>query len=232
MNLILDLLIVAVVVLCAWIGKTRGFIRTIFGFLGSLISFFAASILARPVGNFLAEKFFSPAITRYFSALLSEQAQTEASKIDFSNLPEACNEVLVRFGITSEQIGNLVEQGATSGAQALEKVAEFVVTPVAMSVGFAVAFVVLFVFFAVLIRILVKALDLISRLPILNFSNRILGLAAGALWGLFLAVLLSALLRISEPGLQGSGVPFLQNIDLEKTYLIRFLSKIDFFGIA
>ena len=53
----------------------------------------------------------------------------------------------------------------------------------------------------------------------------------GAVWGLFLAVIVSGVMMYLEPMLQGSENEFLSAFDVERTYLIRFLSKIDLLGI-
>ncbi len=229
MNLICDLLLIAIVVLCAWIGKRRGFIKTFFGLVGSLLSWGLTALFFRPVGNFLSREFFSPALHRHFLHLLEQKAGSGEEHLEFSALPESCNEVLERYGVSAERIRDFAAEHAESGEQLAEKVADFVVDPIAGAIGNAVAFLVLFIVFTIAVRVLVKALDLISRLPILNFSNRFLGLAVGAVWGLVLAVLLSSLLALLEPGMRGSDYAFLQSFDLSRTFLVRFFNQIHIF---
>lgn len=230
MSFLFDLALVAVIVLFAFIGKKRGFIKSFFSFFGSLISFFLSTLLAHPVGDFLAEKLISPALERIFVSRLSE-AVGGASNVDFSDLSEAGRQVLSTFGISADEAASFVAAKADEvGESAVDALAAHVVAPISEAVGFALAFVLLFVIFSVVIRILVSVLNLIAKLPFLNFSNRTLGLLVGAVEGLFIAVLLSELLFLSEPYLQGSDMPVLSGISLTETYLARFLSGLGIFG--
>ena len=228
MNMIFDALILLVIILSAWIGKKRGFIKTFFDFFGSLISFILASVLAKPVGSFLSEKYFEPAVRRFFVDAFLEKAGTDAQSIDFSALPEPCKELLQRFQFSSADLEKVVSDTKETGADLLDRIASSVAGPIASAIGYAVAVFGLFLIFLFVLRLLVKLLDLIAKLPGLNFSNRSLGLLAGVALGLVLAVLLSSLIVLSEPLICKSEYAFLQSFDSKKTVLVRFFSSFDF----
>ena len=227
MNLIFDAGILLVIVLSAWIGKKRGFIKTFFSFFGSLISLILASVCAKPVGAFLSEKYFEPVIHRFFVDAFLTRAGTDAQNLDFSALPEPCKEFLQRFRVSSSDLEKIASDTKEKGADLLDRIAGTVAAPLASSIGYAVAFLGLFLIFLVVLRLLVKLLDLISKLPGLNFSNRVLGLLAGIALGLVLAVLLSSLIVLSEPLIQRSESAFLRDFDSQKTVLVRFFSSFD-----
>jgi len=230
MSVLFDLLLVAVIVLFAYIGKKRGFIKSFFSFFGSIISFFLSSLLAHPVGDFLSEKMISPALQNAFVNRFSD-AVGNSTSVDFSALPEAAKQVLSTFGITVSEAETIVlEASENMSGGAASVLAQHVVPPVANAVGFALSFVLLFVVFSVAIRVLVSVLNLISKLPFLNFSNKTLGLLVGVVEGLFISILLSELLRLSEPYLQGGDIPVLSGIHLVETYFARFLSGLGLFG--
>ncbi|MBR2634168.1 MAG: CvpA family protein [Clostridia bacterium] len=227
MNILCDLLIVAIVVLCAVVGKKQGFIKAFFGLFGSLISFVLASVIARPVGSFLGSRVISPVLKEYFSDVLTEAVGTAAEQIDFSQLPPACDEILRKFGTDTASIAAFLEAKSEGAGNTVGEVSSWVVEPLASGAGFALAFIVLFVAFLIAIRIAVRVLDLISKLPILNFSNHFLGLGMGLLWGLFLAVLLSSVLDLAAPLIQENSTAFFRNFDPEGTVLIKWLSRLD-----
>ncbi len=232
MNLILDLIILVVFLLCLWRGHKNGFIKSFFGLFGSIAAFILSSLLARPAGTFLGEKFISPVMEKYLLSALSERIGTAVENLDFGALPSSCDDILSHFGVTAESIKEmLASESATVGQSAVEQLSETVILPVSVSIGYAVAYIVLFIVLSVAIRIAVKALDLVSKLPVLNFSNKTLGILMGAVWGLFLATVFSCVLMYLEPMIQGSENEFLRAFDIEQTYLIRFLSKIDLLGI-
>lgn len=229
MNIILDLLILLVIVVSALIGKKRGFIRTFFSFFGSLISFVLSSVLARPVGSFLSEKWIEPAIRQYFMDSFLERAGSDAQGVDFAALPDACKELLQRFDFGEQDLAAFFAEAQEAGANTLERIASAVAEPISGSIGYAVALFVLFIVISLVVRVLVKALDLLSKLPFLNFSNHTLGLLAGIAWGVVLAVMLSSVLTLVEPMMQGSEIDFLQKFNSEKTFLVRFFSSFDIF---
>jgi len=232
MNLIFDLMILGVFLFCLWRGHKNGFIKSFFGFFGSIAAFLLSSFFAGPVGTFLGEKLISPVMEKYLLSSLSERLGTAAENLDFCALPSSCDDILSHFGVSAESIKEMISsESAAVGQSAVEQLSETVIRPVSVSIGYAVAYIVLFIILSIVIRIAVKALDLVSKLPILNFSNKTLGVLMGAVWGLFLAIIVSGVMMYLEPMLQGSENEFLSAFDVERTYLIRFLSKIDLLGI-
>ncbi len=228
MNLICDILIVGIVLAAAWIGKKRGLVKTFFNFFGSLIAFFTAFLLERPLAVFLDERIFRSALVKQFLSAVESAAQKTVSELDFAALPESVSEVLARFGTDSESVRSLV-LSAGEGSLA-EKVATGIVSPISAVLSGVVAFVLLFVLASVLIRVLERAFNLVARLPVLNFSNRFLGLFCGVVWGLFLAFLFACAMQRLAPALQGSENQFLQSFDPEKTVLLRWFSAVNLLG--
>ena len=55
MTIIFDLIPILLIALCAILGRKRGFIRTFFGFFGSLIGFIVTSLYAPMLGKFVTE---------------------------------------------------------------------------------------------------------------------------------------------------------------------------------
>jgi len=232
MNWIADLSVLLMIASAALIGRKNGFIKTFFSFFGSLISFVVASVLARPTGVFIGERFFAPVLKNKVIAAFLEGAQDRLEQIDFSSLPDSYQSLLARFGVDFDEVHSFVSGlASSSGEETAEKVAVWIVDPIAEMAGIALMFVLLFIGTSLAVRLAVKALDLIARLPILNFSNHLLGLALGAAWGILLAFVFSGVLNLLEPTLQGSESLFLSAFDVEKTILVRFFTQFDLFGI-
>ncbi len=227
MNLLADFFIILIIILCALIGKKRGFIKTFFGFFGNVAAFILSSVFSKPVGTFLSSKVFYPFFKNYFLDSLKENLGDSA--LDFVALPEEAEAILSRFGTGTEEIRAYLDQISPSAEETTEVVSQWILEPIATSIGVAVAFLLLFVVLTVAIRILVKVLDLISKLPLLNVSNCFLGLLAGVLQGAFLAVLIANVLTLVEPALAGAENEFLRSFHMENTYLARYLAKLDLF---
>ena len=232
MNLICDGLIVAVVILCAVIGRKRGFIKTFFGLFENIVSFLIALFLARPVGNFLSERVVSPAMEKLFVRTIAQKAGVAAENVDWFHLPDACLEFLKRFGVSLDFVRETATQKAgETGEKVAYSVASAATAPVAAAIGYAAAFILLFVACLLLVKLIIKLLDLAARLPGLKFSNRLLGLLIGAVQGVFLAYLLAVLLVHIAPGLQSADASFLRQFDPDQTVVIRFLNRFDFFSL-
>ncbi len=172
MNILLDLLVILIVVLFAFVGKTKGFVKTFFGFFGSIISFIFASVFAKPIGTFLSEKAIFPVLKKYFLATLSEKAGEKIHTFDYQSLSETAKEFLLRFQISEEKVQSFSISAQDSFAEAGEKMAETVLTPFSESIGYAIAYITLFIVFSIAIRILVKVFNLFDKLPIIRFSNQ------------------------------------------------------------
>ncbi len=229
MNIIWDLILIGIIVLFAFIGKIRGFVKTFFSFFGSVISFVLASVFARPLGLFLSEKAILPVLKKYFITVFTEKAGEEMQKFDFYSLSESSRELLLRFQISEEKLDAFSVNAEDTILSAAEKMADSVLTPVAESLGYALSYILLFILLSFAIRILVKVFNLVDKLPIIHFSNHFLGLLVGILWGLFIAFLVSNLLALVEPMFFDSKFDLLRNFNMEKTYLVRWLSTADVF---
>lgn len=233
MNLLCDLLIVVVLGVSIYLGKKNGMIKTFFGFFGSIIAFVLTAVFARPFGSFLTEKVFYPFFKNRFLDSLSDSTGQSASSLDFLDLPESARKVLSGFGVETEKLTDYVKSiPETVEESVTESVGRFVVMPIAEAVGYACAFLALFIVFSILIRIVVRLLDLVAKLPVLNFANTVLGVVAGAVQGVFFAMVIASLLVVAAPALQGSESELLNSFDPENTFLLRFFAQFDWIRSA
>ncbi len=229
-NILVDVILVLIVFLCAFIGKIRGFIKTFFGFFGSLISFIVSSLLARPIGMFLSEKVFFPIIKGVIRSRVETAMTGSLNVSDFLSAVEDAPSVLEKIGVKWEDLLRHIEGQPFDSAQELaESAFDYIARPIASSVGHITAFVALFIVLSIAVKLLVKVLDLISKVPFLNFSNRFLGFAVGALWGVLIAMIVSSVLVLAVPALQSSPQSFLAALDPNKTYVLKFLNQLSLF---
>ena len=230
MNIILDLIVLGLIVLFAWLGKTRGFVKTVFSFFGSLLSFLLASFFAKPIGAFVSEKALFPAMKAYFVKVFTENIEFPDSLFDFSQLSESSKAILENFQITEDKLSQFSIQAEDSFVTGINKMADSVLAPISEAVAYAISYFVLFLLFSLAIKILVRVFNLFDKLPLIHFSNHFFGLIVGLLWGLLIAFLVSNLLSLVEPMLFDGTGSFWNQIDLDKTILIKWFSSGDFFS--
>lgn len=226
--ILFDTVIVALIAGFALAGLSRGFAKTFFGLFGFLIAIVLALFLAAPLAAFLQEHVFEPALTSFFLKRLSEETMQSADKIDFSALPEGGLTLFSRFGVSAESLAEqLVTAGRTAGMELARSLAETAVSRAAQTLSHAVAFFSIFALSSILIAIVTRVLDLVAKVPGLKFMNRVFGLLTGAAEGLALAYVFARVLVLLEPSLRGSGITWLCDFSVEKTFLVRLLAGWD-----
>ncbi len=225
--LLFDLVALAIIVCCAAIGYSRGFIKTFFGLFGFVIAIVLALLLAAPLAEFLREKLIEPALSSLFLDKLSKETMQSPAEVDFSALPAGALALFSRFGISPEALANrILEAGTNMGQELARSLAEAAVSRAAVTLSHAVAFISVFVLSSVVIKILTRVLDLVAKVPGLHFSNRVFGLLAGIGEGLALAYVYAHVLALLQPTMQGSDIAWLNHFSVESTYLVRFLSGV------
>lgn len=196
--IIFDFLIVLIVLISTLLGRHRGFILTLCGFLAIFVALIGSAVLT----NLLAGPISHLALP-YVENALTSAIQSAAGEASFS--AEAA------ITVTAEQVVSVMGEydllkGLAAGvAQAVEQGAVDVTLDAAHAVALFLAVqltrLVMFpVFFLLLMlawTVLSHALDLAFRLPGLNFLNRTAGLLLGFARGVLLAYGMCWLLKDS-----------------------------------
>ena len=219
-----DILIVAVLFLFLWKGWKRGLMYMLCGFL----AFFVALAGAVLISNALAEpvaRAIEPAVARGIHGALSKTIQHVPpvdGKLDVEGLlgeipldqaVAALKESALYQGIASA-FQSAAEKGlADAAARTTAALAHYAAVQIARIVIFVVAFL------AVLIawKLVSRALDLVTRLPVLNGMNRFGGAAVSLVMGTLYMAAAIWLLKDS----------FLTPEMVENTYLLRIFSSLE-----
>ena len=184
----LDLLVIGILAFCVYIGVWRGFVRTVFGFANFILAIFLTNMLYPHVGRFLRN------IDGFFDALslavrdsmgldaaiydATVYAGGRAAEMQFIRdlpLPAFFLEALIE----NHNAGIHAAIGATGFA---DYIAGFLTGIVINIISMVIVFVI--VYFGLML--LVRLLNIITKLPVLNTLNKLLGGAVGAIWGILL----------------------------------------------
>lgn len=213
--LILDIAIALIALGFLLGGLKLGFVRTLFSLLAVFVAFFAALFLSKmltpPVTQLLSPHVL-PAIIQKLEGVPTPPPETALSPADALSL-------LQGIGLPESWSDTLAAQSAKEAELAPgSSPAQLLASHLLRIILSAVLFVLCFLLVLLLWRILARSLDLVARLPVLNFFNRLLG---GAL-GLCKAVLVLFLLRWLLVDLLGVISPML----LEQTHSARLLGSL------
>ena len=224
--LIIDLIIAAILVICAIHGAWRGLVLSLCGLLAAVVAFAGAGFAAKHLSPMLAEALeprIAAAIELRLEAALPHTAYTPAQPD--GSVPQSPEEVplpgvldiLRDMGLYEaliDAVEDAVSQGMTAAAATA---AASVAAALAQSVAYLGIFILAFVLILLIWRLISGALDLVARLPGLRFLNR----TGGAILGLLKA---GILLFVAAWLVQylGNWIP---EEMVQKTWLLRFFMR-------
>ena len=218
--LVFDIAIVVILILFAWRGASRGFVLSLCGLLAVIVAFVGASFLA----GLLAPKVGAALEPRFAQAIeerLEEQFQQSVPEGDTAGLTEGENypmqdvlSVLRDMGLY-EDLVNTIDQAVQDGmTAAAANAAAAVAAAIAQSVAYTVIFTEAFVLILIAWTIFSHAVDLVAKLPGLNFLNKTGGAVMGLVKGVIILFLAAWLIQYS-----GKLIP---EETVQQTHLLRF----------
>lgn len=185
----------ALIVIYALKGRHDGFIKTVFSIFSIIIALVVTAAVSPYVSRMLQnnEKLMAQitiAIENTFDweeekEEKEEKASSQEEMIDSLKLPGAITNAL-RENNNSEAYKVL----------AVKTFSQYISRYLAGIILNAAAFILVFILTAVILSILAKALDILSRLPIINGLNKTAGLLVGILNGLIMLWILCIILTV------------------------------------
>ena len=182
--IIIDFILATVLILFIWLGARRGFILTLCSLAAVIVALVGANLIADALAPKAAQA-IQPRLEQSIQESL-EQKALEVSAQDGLGVAEALAALREKGGLyewaadsladalkstpgVSESIAHQAAVAATAGAEQL-----------ARGIIFSIAFLLVLVIWTILSH----ALDLVSKLPVLDGINRTLGGVLGAVKGL------------------------------------------------
>lgn len=187
------LLIIVLVILSgnALIGMRVGFIKTVFSLCSLTVALVLTVWISPTVNDILKgnEKIFNTITSGVEKMLKFEDEVSERSKqvslIEELNLPQSIKDSLIESNNTE-----------TYEELKITSFKEYICSYLAGIIIKAMAFIITFMAFAVILYVISAALDLISKLPLIDQANTLAGLLAGFAHGLVVIWLFFILLTV------------------------------------
>lgn len=197
--MILDIIIISIVLLFAFIGLKRGIAKTIYG----LLCLAVAGILAYLSGKLLAEFVYN----NFILSSITESVKTsfEASSVNsgkvsenvFKAMPGIFSAVLAGMGITQKGFATSLDSASDFTQKATMTIVDNVISPVIisfLSVGFITL---LFIIFLLLLKFVIgRRILKLFKLPVIKWVNSLLGFAFGLCEGIVIVFIGITVLRI------------------------------------
>lgn len=166
--MILDIVLVLILLISAYMGYKRGFIRTLASFIGKFIAMTLAYFYYKPFQKLLTELtgmdgYVLEKVKRSLVALGGHAAESSVAGSDIDALGK-----MPLPDVLKDKMADYLKQSANSlGNSVAQTISDFVMS--------LLAFFLLFLLIAIAISILVRVLNLVAKLPVLNAFNRVGG---------------------------------------------------------
>ncbi len=219
MSIAIDIILVALALICLIYGWRRGFINAVM----KLLSFIIAGIGAYMFHSYPAEYIYNKMLLPKLSDMISDSILSGGAGMTLAELfntkPEFFVDILNRYSTVGE-----VESFFVSGEEiTVADIGGYMASPIAKGISNILGFVLVFVAALLVLWLLTFILDKIFRLPVLKTANKLLGFILGGVTGLFLAWLLAAVIGGILPQLTKANPDIFKSSIMESSIVLRWL---------
>ncbi len=198
MTYIADIIIIAVFFITVIVSYKKGFFRSLFDLIGTLISVFAARVLSASLAPQGFEMFIKEPARATLANTLGAAGTTDyGAQVEsaISSIPDSFSGIMNLIGIDKQAILDKVSASELAQGNLVDNIMESIVTPVGTAIIQFVLFVILAVVFTLALKIVVRLLDfIIKKLPVVKSVNKGLGIVIGVLRGLITVIIVSMLI--------------------------------------
>lgn len=231
MSIIIDIVVVALIAVFAFIGYKKGLVKTLLNFAGVFIALFAAFCISGPLSSFVFNTFVSDKIENGVNkAVVNASAETVSDAV--AAVPDYIENAAKALGINIEKVisDENIGEGSSFAQNVAETVTQKVARPIITKLIAVIIFVVLFILFRILIKIIAKALNLVTKLPGINLANRTFGAVIGLAEGVLIAYICCfVIMQIAE--IKTGGFIGITKAELDNTYVFSKLGGLFQFKI-
>ncbi len=185
MWIIMDIIIIAVILLCTFIGYKKGLVGVIFKIISFFIALLVAILLSGPISNWIME---NTSIAQDIEGALTEKLieekieEKEIEKEDINNTSQ----------IVVDYINKYTTDVKNAGARAMAK--EITTTTIRV-----VVIIVLYIGTKIILFFFRTLVNVIAELPIIKQFNKLGGTIYGLLKGILIVYVVLALLSLIAP---------------------------------
>ncbi|MBR3998646.1 MAG: CvpA family protein [Clostridia bacterium] len=232
MSLAIDAVILFAAVFIIWAGTSRGFVRSVMGFVSAGASLFAAYAYTPVLAAYIRDKYLIEKIASGIDETLRSLAfdtSTDLYDLDrlASDLPEPFVGILDRYNINIVEFAEKLRGFTGCDEDVVRSFAEEIANPTANILASVISFIVIFVGVFIVLSVLTSLLDLIFRLPILKSANMFFGFVFGCAEAAVVAFVLAILLSVLVTAL-GSIDPSMFGRDVvEETMICSWLLELE-----
>lgn len=225
MHFVIDLILLAIIAIIAFMTAKQGFVRAAVSAIGFIVAIMVAFSLSTPLAQITYEKAIEPAIVNSVSEGTVDNTSTAIDKV-WESMPKVITNNASNFGISKESLEKTISQSAKNDAQTIvTDLSKKVVSPLVVGILKTVYAVILVFVLSFVVKILAKLLNKMFSFSVVGKFNTFLGGVLGIFKGLSSAVVLSeAILLLTS--LTKNGIWIFNSANIDKTILFKFLTNV------
>jgi len=232
MNIIIDVILLAVIVASAVFAYKKGFIGTLFSLISTIVAIALSIMLCSPVSGFINDNFVNPTVKSYIIKVVDsssigqsyEDALANGAQIvaKVKDMPASLKGVLDLAGIKTEDIVAEANKTQANAAQAVDDLINKIATPISSAISRVVALVGLFIILSIALWVVCKLVTAVfNALPLGKSLNKFGGLAFGVIRGLLIVFIISTLFSAVSKGVDPESNNIFSNKTIESTVLLK-----------
>lgn len=220
MFIILDVIVVAVVALLAWLSARRGFVRSLIELVGFIGLFVLILTGIRPLCAKIYDSSVERTVVERVEDIVDRIGGEDIERIK-NGLPDEIKRAAAALGVDLDEI---FEDGISADRVA-EHISRQVVRPMAVDALYSLLSVLVFVIGMVVVRFAAKGLNRLFKAPVLGALNKGLGAVFGAAKGVILMTVISAAVSLAVRA-AGRGFWIFTEANIDKSFLFGNLAKV------
>lgn len=205
LSIVIDIFFIVIICLTVYSGISKGFVRTVMNFFTFVAALICGWQFSPILSEYYYENFFFKNITESaheaITSIIGKGAVSLGLDTLFNEKPQALIDVAGRFNtevdLLEERYYALLNNGVSDTVNA---VAKFMAQSISEMLSDILAFLTIFLGVVILLKIVTLILDLIFKIPVLNFANRffgaLLGIFCGALYVWVFSIILTNLVPV------------------------------------
>lgn len=228
MGIAIDIILVVICALIIASAWRRGFVKSIMRLLSGIISVLAAYAFTPALSNILYDKF---AIDWISSSIEKDiLSNTESGGVFnlqglLGSIPEWFDQIITRYGADKDKLTAIFGNINTGQGEDVSALSRYIADPVAGTLSSVAAFIIIFTAVFALLGFVTFLLDAVFHLPLLQETNKALGLLFGVLEALLILSLFGELLSELTVSLGAVNGELFGERAVESSLLLRFLSE-------
>jgi uncharacterized membrane protein required for colicin V production len=210
LNILVDLVLLAILAYCGWMGHKKGLISGLLAVFAIIIALYGSNIVAQ---TYSSE--FTPVLEPFISGIVDKTSEETAGQGQSTqSIEELARQSLINMGILSSAADNIAKSVAEKTTEDGYILRKAIVNELCGIIAYVITATVIFILIIIVFTVIYNIVNLDFKLPGLESINNVLGTVFGIIKGLLIVFAIAWILRFA-------GMLIKEEV-VSKTLLLRF----------